>query len=50
MDRRTLPAMDGDERRGGRRPTHPRWPAVILLVMVMSLLFGLAVLDTFGQL
>ena len=32
------------------RPSHPKWPAVLLLVAVSALLLALAVLSTFGRL
>lgn len=36
--------------RRDRAAGHPKWPAVILLVLVSTLLLGLAILSTFGGL
>lgn len=46
----SAPPMTDDPDHPHARPSHPRWPAIILLTVVSSLLLALAVLSTFGQL
>jgi hypothetical protein len=35
-------------RPGGPRPSHPRWPAILLLLGVCLALVALAAMSTFG--